>query len=477
MAERFSLNIAEVVNLLGLEVEPKKRSGDSFNVRCPFCGDKGYHMNINTAKDAYHCILCSGDDKQTGTLDLYARIRLNERCVKGDNSKRIFMQLKDELNGRVPNNGRRYEPAPKPEEPVYISCAPDEQIDKVFSEFHNLSLFALNKVHWADLKARGFIPNNADTMSPDLKYNGYASLPEPRTFTYKYPSLTKGYDAAYVGKMLRNNKSLRSWPVDRIRAGIITAALLENAGLDLDRVPGFFKLPDGKSCFVYTPGMLIPTRNEQGLIVGAQIRKNQVKEGDLRYLTVSSKGYEGGPTEMISRIHFPLANCSLERKDVAVIMTEGPLKADVAVRYRTNVAMVALQGVNNIACLNRALEYLQSNGVNKIFLAFDMDRYLNVHVERAAKTIHKKAKDYGIAVVDVAWGAEDAEKVYAALSKIAVNNHIPLPNTDSTNVFKKIRSLRVALDQANVDYKSVKWPSRSKGIDDCMTQNNISQET
>ena len=39
-------NIDEVVELLGLEIDPKSnRNSDTYNVRCPLCGDKKFHMN------------------------------------------------------------------------------------------------------------------------------------------------------------------------------------------------------------------------------------------------------------------------------------------------------------------------------------------------------------------------------------------------------------------------------------------------
>lgn len=62
--DKFSIDIREVVKLLGLKVSPQSDfNGTSFNVRCPFCNDTKYHMNINTVKNAYSCVKCSGGEK------------------------------------------------------------------------------------------------------------------------------------------------------------------------------------------------------------------------------------------------------------------------------------------------------------------------------------------------------------------------------------------------------------------------------
>lgn len=75
----FSVNIEEVVDFLGLERKPNSRRGaDSFDVKCPFCNDGGYHMNIHTTKNTYHCVKCmDSTQKKTGVLDLYGRVALS----------------------------------------------------------------------------------------------------------------------------------------------------------------------------------------------------------------------------------------------------------------------------------------------------------------------------------------------------------------------------------------------------------------
>ena len=52
MYSQPKIDIREVVNLLGLKVDPRcSINSDSFNVQCPFCRDKKYHMNINAEKN------------------------------------------------------------------------------------------------------------------------------------------------------------------------------------------------------------------------------------------------------------------------------------------------------------------------------------------------------------------------------------------------------------------------------------------
>ena len=54
MPQKF--DVIDVINALGLEINPRQSTQQpSFNVRCPFCGDTKFHMNINAEKDLYKC--------------------------------------------------------------------------------------------------------------------------------------------------------------------------------------------------------------------------------------------------------------------------------------------------------------------------------------------------------------------------------------------------------------------------------------
>ena len=119
MYSQPKIDIREVVNLLGLKVDPKcSINSDTFNVQCPFCRDKKYHMNINTEKNVYSCVLCS-KEKGQGALDLYSRVVHGERCIKGQNSKKIFMELCDALHLGEPSE-RKTEVKERPSPPLSL---------------------------------------------------------------------------------------------------------------------------------------------------------------------------------------------------------------------------------------------------------------------------------------------------------------------------------------------------------------------
>ena len=62
-----------------------------------------------------------------------------------------------------------------------------------------------------------------------------------------------------------------------------------------------------------------------------------------------------------------------------VLLTEGPLKADV-IHYITGQTVIAVPGVNSLKHLKETLEYLQSQGTTKVMTCFDMDYLKNPHV-------------------------------------------------------------------------------------------------
>ena len=196
---------------------------------------------------------------------------------------------------------------------------------------------------------------------------------------------------------------LRAYSDDAIIAGMCVAYECQKKGIRVNGVPGFYKLND-YWVFRLDKGMFVPTRNQKGEIIALQMRKDY---GKLRYMTVSSKGLEAGPTTFISRPHFPLANCEIS-KDTMMLITEGPLKADVALdilnnQGYTNYAFVAVHGVNNRNELEDIFTRLQQAGVKQIFNAFDMDRTTNIHVQEACGKIDDLAASKGLVMKQLEW--------------------------------------------------------------------------
>lgn len=465
MPRPFSIPMDKIVDTLGLERKPNTRPGaSSFYVRCPFCGDKKYRMNINSDYGTYRCLLCNEDEKGTGALDLYARVRFGVRVRSGSNSKDLYKSLLKELGMDTPDKSA-YRQVSQLKESEVINRASDENLNKAYSALISLSPLRLTDSHRENLQSRGF-------CDEQIAANGYASIPSPK-WVNAYPSVSRVYTENSIKKEAKKHRRLDSMGEMNLKAGIAVAGFLVKKGISLSGVPGFFKLGDFWA-FMYHPGMIIPTRNSRGEIVGCQIRRDTVLPSQPRYMTISSKGLPEGVTKGISRIHFPLSNSKDDVAHSSVIITEGPLKSDLAVGALKNSYIIALQGVNNTAELPQTLDELSKAGVKKIAIAFDMDRLLNPHVERAGKSIAKLAGKVGISATNMYWGERDAEIVSMKLRQICKANGIDrYAIVPTMTVYETVQHQAKALRDIDVDYSEVKWPSNSKGIDDYLKNNTI----
>ena len=160
MTTQFPISINQVVDFLSLEREPRFRSGaTSYNVRCPFCGDRKYHMNINTQKNTYYCFHCSGGKTGGGALDLFSRAFLGCELIpgktqNGGNGSYIYAKLLDALG--LPSHS--YQPPairssnPKSETP---KRAPDSRLHKAYTAVLDFPGFALTAEHRGKLLQRG----------------------------------------------------------------------------------------------------------------------------------------------------------------------------------------------------------------------------------------------------------------------------------------------------------------------------------
>jgi len=454
-----SFFISEVVDLLGLERDPKGVRGTSFNCRCPFCiSQEGkYHLNIDVAKNAYRCVKCC---TAGGVLDLYGRIVLNEPYEKGRNGKKLYHQLAIALGEnrvepvhKVIAKGIEYEA---------ILPAKDSDLHSTYSALLRLPELALSDEHREKLEKRGL-------SEQSIKDGGYATLPNTYEWINRSPSSFLRYES--VRLLHETDSALKRYTKEQMIAGIIIATRLLNKGERLENIPGFFQLGD-IWCFRYDPGMLVPTRNHFGEIVGLQVRKDQ---GTLRYMTISSKGLDKGVTERISRIHFPINNDPID-KGTIVMLTEGPLKSDVALQLikeqnpNGRYAFIAIQGVNNRNGLKTVMKWLKKSGVTTIYNALDMDKITNVNVMKASRQIRNLVEESGLKMAQYLWDEESAVKVYDELKATAQKANIVIPN-EGKNMFVNVAKLASTLSSNGVYYlvrnqKIHYWPDRTKGIDD-----------
>ncbi len=468
MPQPFAVSIDRLVDFLQLERDPRSAPGAaSYNVRCPFCGRPGqYKMNINTAKDTYRCVKCSGDQKNLGVLDLYGRVRFGTPVDK-NNSKELYKSLLKEMNMGSPvqpNGAKRFERRTEWKE---IPPATDGTLDHVYTALLALPYLKLNDVHKENLIRRGF---DADTIIR----NAYASF--TTDWIREHPNYAKAVKIYNERKIYEAKKKLRISrdSQDSLIAGMLIGCDLRKAGYTLSGIPGFFKL-EGMWFLRLNQGIAIPTRNSIGQIVGIQVRSDKALKDGLRYMTLSSKDLPQGPNVKISRIHFPLGNCPLA-KDTKVILTEGPLKADAAVSlFDRPVYFIALQGVSNTKDLPKYLDMFKANGVSVIYDGLDMDKITNPNVAKASSSLARKAKEQNVSIRPMYWDRDYSAAVEKQMKQICESHDMKYDESYSRIEWRIAKNMMV-LHEKGIDYLDAmkektgkpcaNWNPETKGIDD-----------
>lgn len=449
------ITITDVVSLLGLEINPRQSGNEpSFNVRCPFCGDTKYHMNINTQKNAYKCFKCG--DKGGGALELYAQAALGTHYIKGPggNGRKIAQAIR-----AADHRGILYEPRRQVEVIKGNDRASDDICGKTYEALFSFPEFSLTDKHRANLIERGL-----DETS--ITENGYASIPARFDWVNK-PEYQKDIEAfihLHVEEECRKYSQLKRMSAAYLKACFVVGQYLWRAGCELKGVPGSFMLAK-RWLFKLESGMLIPTRNFAGHIVGAQVRKDI---GSLRYLTISSKGLPEAVDQNITRAHFPLHHANGKYLEM-VCLTEGPLKSDVATcLWGKPICFLAIQGVNNRNDLPHLLSMLKEHGCKIIYNYFDMDKLTNPSVAKAMGEISNLISDAGIKAQNVYWDKNFAAEVLKSLEKKA--KELDIPPANGKNVFENV------LYYSQIVYSpeylkrgeevDIHWNDKTKGIDD-----------
>lgn len=217
--------------------------------------------------------------------------------------------------------------------------------DKTYRAF--LSKLNLNKEHLKNLLKRG-LPWET------IAINGYKTLPADETVHQKICSelITEGYT--------------------------------------LEGVPGFYINEKGQWDFIYNKGFLIPVRDVYGRIQGFQVRLDDAEK--RKYIWFSSKNKnKGTPAHAWQGVHGNLSK--------VVIITEGPLKADIA-HYLSRYTFVSVAGVTAIKGIE---EVLRALGAEKVYIAYDMDLLTNKGVQIAKAKLEEKLKAAGFKVYTKTW--------------------------------------------------------------------------
>jgi DNA primase len=178
-------------------------------------------------------------------------------------------------------------------------------------------------------------------------------------------------------------------------------AVVDAVGADLAaRVPGYVtRSQDGRSwpSLGGWPGLLVPCRDTNGRILGMQVRRDQ-PDGGPRYVWLSSRSQGGASSAAFA--HVPVVRADADRS--TVIVTEGPLKADV-VTVLDGRLCVSIPGVSS---WRSVLEVLDALRPSRVLVAFDTDVMTNPTVSAAHDALCSALVANSITCASLRWPSE-----------------------------------------------------------------------
>ena len=236
-----------------------------------------------------------------------------------------------------------------------------------------------------NLSLTGFVlrnPNRAKKRTPRYKEPEIKEYPpagiDVRDATYRalldMLSLASDHRANLQSRGLSEQviaaKGYKTTPVAGWRS---FARRLQDKGLYLSGVPGFYRDSDGRWTFADVQrGILIPVRDVQGRIQGLQVRRDNAERRKFRWIS-SAERQDGCKAEGWTH----LAGGVQEE----ILLIEGPMKADI-VNYLTGMTALSIPGVNSLTQLQKSLNELKELGVRRVMTCFDMDMMRNPHVQK-----------------------------------------------------------------------------------------------
>lgn len=351
--------IIDVLQVCGISCAQISRKGEA-RVPCPRAvkNSKGKTamFDVNLEKNNFKCFQeCEGCVSKGGMLDLYNLLMDRPFDDRKGARKEIISKLGCDVH---PTQSRKkaVEEKPAAQEPK-----PDvEKLNKAYRMF--LNALPLYDKHRQNLSKRGL---SDEFISKGL----YRSVPETGD----------------------RNKVLKE---------------LNKCGL-FKGVPGFYTDKYGHlQIAAFASGFFVPYFNAEGKITGMQIRYDKPKEGYPKYVWFSSIGYGVDGCAAFNSAFYGIPGLSDISQSSAVYVTEGALKAAISTCLDKNHHLfVAIAGVNCYAQWEELCEHLKKKKIKIIVDAFDNDRTVNEHVERALKKLYSIAESYGIRMQHLSWDA------------------------------------------------------------------------
>lgn len=465
----------EIFDFMGVDYLRHARGRNAFNIPCPNC-DRGNsnkkRLNVNLSKKVWRCPKCGsyGDG-----VNYYSLVTTGNYQLTSSQYGEMIGRIQAEMSGDKTFASRRAQSAAIRETAPKINSAElasDDVLHKTFSKLLEFPAFVLTEEHRQNLLGRGL-------NSMAIVRNGYRSIPPVKSIdVYIDPAIRSAYErygwTSIKSKMYRINRLSDT----SVMLGLSIAKWLEENGCTLHGVPGFFKFKK-HWCFLVPEdsGIFIPARNMKRQIVALQVRTDH---GSIRYMTISASGLELAVTERISRVHWPLANelvapvfpgSHFERPEIMI--TEGPLKADVAIHlmrsdpFYVPTAFVAIQGIYNTNALMEDCDKLVELGYNKVYDALDMDRLTNLNVWKGDCRLNQLLREKNISLKQRFWDRKYAATVLNQVKDLCKRTKgADLPKQLDANPFVALSQCMNVLARANYAGDSIDWDKKTKGIDD-----------
>lgn len=193
---------------------------------------------------------------------------------------------------------------------------------------------------------------------------------------------------------------------------------LEQSGMTLEGVPGFWKNKNGSWQLAGQTGLMVPVRGPDGSILGLKIRSDKDKAAKYTQLSSNPKPDKDGDvkypfgTAATIYVHHPAFQPQTPRESVLRI-TEGELKADIATLL-TGIYTLSLPGVGVWEMVLKSIADIKPK---KILLAFDSDKNKEYStstpgerqpfaVARSLASLYLSIKEAGIDVEIETWEEE-----------------------------------------------------------------------
>lgn len=446
----------------------------SIRVLCPFCSSKKINkdLGIHLESEKFNCFCCGISGR--GATEFHAYLH-------NITTKEAYADLMQQLGYSTEST----DILPKKERTVTQTEPPLPQSEEADDNIKNqtysmlLSCLRLSKRHTQDLLERGFLQHEIDTL-------GYVTYPEAKDndYTNEYFTIPQ--------KLIGQSCTLKG-------------------------VPGFYKTKNKNvwSLCRRKGGILVPYRDFHNRITGIQLRKNnedllineETGESESKYIWLSSNNLKEG-CKASSKVHFATdfewskehqAFQPILKKGI-MVLTEGAMKADLT-HMISGLPLMAVPGVSCAAdALKTNIPLLKEIGLEKIIIAYDMDKVMNINVSEALIKMKKLIEDFDIVVEELYWSTEmvltngthekmnvsdtfvftatsladtlDADKLDKMLTRIkginkkqivfALTNSKELTDENKCNY----QVLKAACEKEDLTCRPVFWSLKLKGIDD-----------